>query len=75
MVSEADADAAVITMQVITIVVECGAAAAELEAMGITPSEADVLAWCSASPKDKHRLGLQWAVMRASPEPEWKARK
>jgi hypothetical protein len=48
-------------------------ASEELAEVGIrSATDADLLAWLAATPRQRRSLRLAWAVMVASPEPAWK---
>jgi hypothetical protein len=67
--------ASILTGQIVTQAIRIGTAETELTEMGIaSPSLADVVAWANASPKQREALAVQWAVMAALGEPEWKGR-
>ncbi len=67
-----EADERLLGMEVLAGVMIRAGAAAELLSMGIDPSPADVEAWIGADNRTRRRLGLAWAIMSGSAEPEFK---
>jgi hypothetical protein len=64
--AQADIDAAELHARVVTAQMQRAVAARELRDMGISPSPADTEAWITATPQQKRRLAMAWAVMQVS---------
>jgi hypothetical protein len=69
-------DRIVIQAELLAMGAERQAAVNELAEVGVTtPSPADVEAWIKATPRDRRRMTMAYALYQGMPEPEWKARR